>query len=352
MLVFLLSILFFSCGGSSSTGDPIITPPAKPNLVINAVIVGADTANPYGDGSGVVNFTFTANNNPTLYKISLGNGEIKETTSNTFSYTYVDSGDYTIYVSAYSGNNFISASIKITVEVIKDSNTYWSDEFDGSGAPDSSKWGYDIGRGSNGWGNGEVQYYTSRSENVRVEGGYLIITAKKEDYEGAAYTSARMLTKGKFNFKYGRVDVRAKLPASAGTWPAIWMLGSNFSTIGWPRCGEIDIMEQTGWDKNKTLGTCHWWNDATSSNASYGLNTSVSNSTTAFHVYSVEWSAQNITVLVDDVPFYVLSNSSSLPFNADFFLILNVAMGGSLGGSIDSNFTQSTMEIDYVRVYK
>lgn len=223
----------------------------------------------------------------------------------------------------------------------------WSDEFDTDGAPDAANWTYDLGAG--GWGNGEAQTYTDNAENVIVEGGVLKITAKAD---GGSYTSARLKTQGLQSFKYGRIDVRAKLPASQGTWPAIWMLGDSFSTVGWPRCGEIDIMEQTGADKNTSLGTLHWFDEGSSSNASYGETTAVANASTEFHVYSLEWDDTSLKILVDDVQFFEMSNDAALPFNDNFFVILNIAMGGSLGGTIDPAFTEDTMEIDYVRVYQ
>ena len=149
-----------------------------------------------------------------------------------------------------------------------------------------------------------------------------------------------------------RIEVRAKLPASQGTWPAIWMLGSNFSSVGWPNCGEMDIMEQTGWDKNTVLGTFHWQDSASDSYAGYGLETEAPTSTSEYHLYSLEWTPEVIYVLYDDEPYVTLTNNDSLPFNADFFIILNIAMGGDLGGDVDPSFTQDTMEIDYVRVYQ
>jgi len=225
----------------------------------------------------------------------------------------------------------------------------WAEEFNEDGSPCSKNWTYDLGTGSWGWGNGESQYYTR--DNAVVENGVLKIIAKKENYQDSQYTSARIKTQGRFNFTYGRIDVRAKLPASQGTWPAIWMLGSNFTQVGWPHCGEIDIMEQTGNNKNKSLGTVHWW--STDHNASYGLTTAVANASTQFHVYSCEWTDKAVKIYVDDVKYFEMTNSSSLPFyNKDFFIILNVALGGTLGGAIDSNFTEDTMEIDYVRVYQ
>ena len=229
----------------------------------------------------------------------------------------------------------------------------WEDDFNTDGAPDSTKWTYDLGTtdifGNTGWGNQEAQSYTDNSENVIVEGGSLKITAKKE---GNDYTSARIKTQGLYDFTYGRVEVRAKLPASQGTWPAIWMLGSNHPTAGWPYSGEVDIMEQRGDDKERVLGTSHWYNTAGSNNASYGESTTVENPSTEFHLYTVEWTEGAVKIFLDDVKYYELTNSADLPFNADFYLILNVAMGGTLGGDIDPSFTQDTMEIDYIKVFQ
>jgi beta-glucanase (GH16 family) len=229
----------------------------------------------------------------------------------------------------------------------------WEDDFNTDGAPDSTKWTYDLGTtdifGNVGWGNQEEQSYTDNAENVIVEGGSLKITAKKE---GNDYTSARIKTQGLYDFTYGRVEVRAKLPASQGTWPAIWMLGSNHPTVGWPYSGEVDIMEQRGDDKERVLGTSHWYNTAGSNNASYGESTTVENPSTEFHLYTVEWTEGAVKIFLDDVKYYELTNSADLPFNADFYLILNVAMGGTLGGDIDPSFTQDTMEIDYIKVFQ
>lgn len=226
-------------------------------------------------------------------------------------------------------------------------NLVWEDDFNTDGAPNAANWTYDLGAG--GWGNGELQTYTNTAENAKVEGGSLIITAKADGSGG--YTSARLKSQGLYKFTYGRVEVKAKLPASQGSWPAIWMLGSNFPTVGWPTCGEIDIMEQKGGDKNITLATCHWLDAASSTKADFGQTTAISN-VSEFHLYTLEWTDESIKIYLDDVPFYELANDGTLPFNADFFLILNVAMGGTLGGTIDAAFTEDTMEIDYVKVYQ
>ncbi len=222
----------------------------------------------------------------------------------------------------------------------------WSDEFDTNGTPDAANWTYDLGAG--GWGNQEVQTYTSDAENVIVEDGVLKIIAKADGSGG--YTSARLKSQGLQSFTYGKIEVRAKLPASQGTWPAIWMLGSNFETVGWPTCGEIDIMEQTGWDKTKTSSALHFEGNSGGDAPTSDIDNTTS--TTAYNNYAVEWTEETITFSVDDQVVFSYLNTSSLPFNADFFFILNIAMGGTLGGDIDPAFSEDVMEIDYVRVYQ
>lgn len=224
-------------------------------------------------------------------------------------------------------------------------NLVWADEFEVAGAPDPSKWTYDLGAG--GWGNSELQTYTNDAENVIVEDGMLKITAIKE---GGNYTSARIKSENLFEFTYGRVEVRAKLPTGGGTWPAIWMLGANFDTDGWPACGEIDIMEHVGNDQNNIHGTLHFPGNS-GGNGVTG-STIIGTASTEFHNYSVEWTPDQIHFLVDNVVFHTFDNSTSVPFNSDFFIILNVAMGGNFGGVIDPAFEQSSLEVEYVRVYQ
>ena len=225
----------------------------------------------------------------------------------------------------------------------------WSDEFNKDGSPDPTKWGYDLGTG-NGFGNNELEYYTNRPENVIIKNGVLTIKAIRENYNGSAYTSTRMLTQNKFAFTYGKVEVRAKLPVGVGTWPAIWMLGSNINSVSWPNCGEIDIMEHLGRDLNKIYATLHYpGHSGANGNSATKM---IQNATTEFHIYSLVWSPLNIKIYVDDQLINSVANSSGIPFNHDFFLILNVAMGGDFGGPVDPAFTSSSMDIDYVRVYK
>lgn len=233
----------------------------------------------------------------------------------------------------------------------------WADEFDTGSSFCIENWTAEIGTGCPnlcGWGNGEAQYYTAREDNVKIEDGILKIKAKKENYQNSQYTSTRIKTQGKFDFTYGKVEVRAKLPTGGGTWPAIWMLGSNITTVSWPACGEIDIMEHVGNDQNSVHSSLH-------TPSSYGgtINTStyqVNNASEAFNVYAMQWDANKIEFFLNGNSVYTyqpnVKNDDTWPFNSPQFLLLNVAMGGSFGGTIDPNFSESAMEIDYVRVYQ
>ncbi|WP_372754485.1 family 16 glycosylhydrolase [Labilibaculum sp.] len=226
----------------------------------------------------------------------------------------------------------------------------WSDEFDTDGTPDTTIWTYDLG--DDGWGNSEEQNYTSDADNVYVSDGTLKIVAKAED--DGSYTSARLKTEDLKEFTYGRVDVRAKLPEGVGTWPAIWMLGANYSTNTWPACGEIDIMEAVGSDVGSISSSIH--TTSSSGDTSNTGDASVEDPTSEWHVYSMNWSEDEISFLVDDVIHYTYDPSTqdddTWPFDTDQFIILNVAMGGTLGGTIADDFVSGTMEIDYVRVYQ
>ena len=235
----------------------------------------------------------------------------------------------------------------------------WADEFNKAGLPDSAKWKYEVG--GNGWGNNELQYYTARrSENARIENGKLIIEARKETYQNKNYTSARLITQGKQTWKYGRIEALAKLPKGLGTWPAIWMLGSNSSTTGWPTCGEIDIMEHVGYDEGVIHGTVHTEAYNHGKHTEKGDTLRVQNVTTDFHLYAIEWTASQIDFFIDKQKFYSVKKSdlgegvAQWPFDQPFFLILNVAVGGNWGGKngVDETIWPQRMEIDYVRVYQ
>lgn len=337
--LFYLVTFFASCGKKDTPGGGTTnTPPT--NLTVSAIV---STNN-----SGNVSFTASATNTVS-YDYDFGNGVFQTVASGVVTYRYNASGTYTVNVVAKSqGGLTITKSIQVTVVVTQ--ALLWSDEFDVDGAPNSGKWGYDIGTGNNGWGNSELQNYTSRPENAVVQGGVLKIKAIRETFSGSAFTSARLLSKGKFSFKYGKIEARAKLPVGVGTWPAIWMLGNNISTAGWPACGEIDIMEHKGSELNKIYGTLHY--PGRSGGSADGSTKVITNATTEFHIYTVEWTASSIKIYVDDQLYHTVANSNTIPFNQDFFIIMNVAMGGTFAGAVDPAFANSTMEIDYVRVYQ
>jgi len=232
----------------------------------------------------------------------------------------------------------------------------WSDEFDTPGLPDTSKWTYDIGNGVNGWGNNELEYYTAdREENARMENGNLVITARKENFDGKSYTSARLKTEGKASWRYGKIEARIKLPYGQGMWPAFWMLGNNITSVGWPACGEIDIMEMIGGAgrENTVHGTAHWDDNGHQSSGDSKMLPS-GNYADTFHIFSIEWNPWFIKWYVDGSLFHALdiTPSAMSEFHQPFFIILNVAVGGNWPGSPDATtaFPQ-TMTVDYIRVY-
>lgn len=234
----------------------------------------------------------------------------------------------------------------------------WSDEFDGNSGnlPDATKWTYDIGTGTNGWGNQELEYYTKRTDNVKLDGnGNLVITAKKENYSGSAFTSARIKTKGLFSHAYGKIEARIKTPYGPGIWPAFWMLGDNVDTVNWPNCGEIDIMELKGHIPSVIYGTLHGpgYSGGGAKTKSYGLQNSRFDQD--YHVFAVEWKENQIDFFVDGYLYQRVTPkdvSGEWVYNHPFFLILNVAVGGNfVGFPTDGTSFPQNMYIDYVRVY-
>ena len=235
----------------------------------------------------------------------------------------------------------------------------WSDEFDYTGLPETSKWGYDVG--GHGWGNQELQFYTERRpENVRVQNGMLIIEARKENWNGMEYTSTRLITKNKGDWTYGRFEISARLPSGRGTWPAIWMLPTQwtYGGGGWPDNGEIDIMEHVGFDPGWIHGSIHtklyYWQINTQKTAKIRI----PNAQTDFHVYTMEWSPEKITVAVDSTQYFSFTNEGkgwqAWPFDKAFHLLLNIAVGGAWGGAqgVDPSIFPQQMQVEYVRVYK
>lgn len=235
----------------------------------------------------------------------------------------------------------------------------WSDEFNYSGLPDGNKWSYDTDGNASGWGNNESQYYTSaRLKNSEVKNGFLSITAHKEDFEGKKYTSARLVTRGKGDWLYGKIEVRAKLPDGRGMWPAIWMLPTDWAYGGWPASGEIDIMENVGYDPYVIVGSAHTeaYNHVKGTHKNSKI--TIPDCYTEFHSYIVEWEANEYRVYVDDKLYFTFLNEKKgftvWPFDKRFHLLLNVAVGGNWGGQkgIDDSVFPRTMVVDYVRVYQ
>jgi len=249
----------------------------------------------------------------------------------------------------FSCNNVIAQTYKKLV---------WSDEFNKPGLPDSTNWSYDIGTGNNGWGNNELQYYTNRVQNTRVEKGMLVIEAKKESFANANYTSARLVTKKSGNWKYGRIEVNAKIPIGKGLWPAIWMMPAGSVYGNWPKSGEIDIMENVGFKPDSVHSTVHTYLYNGGKGTQKGAAVSRNDLKEAFHIYALEWTADLITFFIDNEKVFEYRNEQkgfeSWPFDQEFYLILNVAVGGNWGGQkgIDNTVFPAKMVIDYVRVYQ
>jgi beta-glucanase (GH16 family) len=315
------------------------------------VIAQADKVNFY-------TVTFFRNNDSTVIQTNDGIAD----------YTYTQSGTYRIKSRAHTTfNDFIEKFDTVSVNVdslinqgystplsYPNMTLVWNDEFDGNSL--SSDWTYDIGNGNWGWGNNELEYY--RTDNATVENGLLTITAKQESFGGQNYTSSRIKTQGLKSFKYGRIDIRAKMPFGQGIWPALWMLGDNISTVSWPACGEIDIMEMVGGTAtDKTVhGTAHWA-DASGSRAQNGSSNSLSNGrfNDEFHVFSIVWDTNSIKWYRDNIQYHVLNTTPAdlAEFDERFFFIFNVAVGGNWPGNPDATtvFPQK-MIVDYVRVFQ
>lgn len=231
-------------------------------------------------------------------------------------------------------------------------NLAWSDEFNGTSI-NTSNWKYESG--GDGWGNNELEYYTNRSENARIENGNLVIEARKENYSGMNYTSARLKSQGLKNWTYGKVEARMKLPAGQGVWPAFWMLGENISQVSWPKCGEIDIMEHIN-NESAIHGTIHWDSTGNNTHAQYGA-ASPNIDVTQYHVYSIEWDASSIKWFVDGTQYLEANIANNIngteEFHKPFFILFNLAIGGNWPGNPDGSTPfPAKMYVDYVRVYQ
>lgn len=331
------------------------------------------------DGSGNVTLTATADNT-TTFEIDFGvSGKApRKSITGIENFIYPASGNYTVTVKAIGSKPslFITKSEAISVEVFftiptagystpttyPDMDAIWADEFDGT-ALNESDWTFEIGDGcpgNCGWGNNELEYY--QKANTTVADGYLVIEAKQQALNGKQYTSSRIITKDKVDIKYGRVDIRAVMPKGQGIWPALWMLGSNINTVGWAKCGEIDILEMIGGNAvgrdGTAYATAHWFADSQSKNVNYGGHKDLATGeklADQFHVFSIVWDATKITWYLDDVQFHVIDITPAelSEFKEEFFFIMNVAVGGNWPGSPDAttNFPQR-MAVDYIRVFQ
>jgi len=363
-LSFLLLLLLTVFACSKQSEEPQSTLPS--NLLVEIIDVDHESA--------VVILQATATNATLFEFYTLGSDTPSAVSENGFfEYQYDSPGTYTFSVRAYGNSekyvkhDGIVEIIAPAVEIPIDQGYYspetydgyqliWGDEFEGTVINDQ-KWSFDLGDGCPdlcGWGNNELQFY--RQENASVNGGTLIIEAKSQYFQNRNYTSSKLKTNGKFSFKYGRVDIRALLPKGQGLWPALWMLGDNINTTGWPACGEIDIMEMRGGAgrENQVLGTIHWDNGGHMlEGGSYTKNSGTF--ADAYHVFSIVWDESSIRWYVDNQQFYVanITTSHMSEFHQNFWLIMNVAVGGNFGGDPDQTtvFPQK-MKVDYVRVFQ
>jgi len=360
MYILIVSLfVIVGCADDSTSSD--ILPPSNLEIEVNV----GDTQN------GEVEIIASANN-ANFFEFELGDGsDVINDTQGTITYKYADEGEYTITVRAHTTPEvFITEQTTVSIEIDNSIdipgystplsyagyNLVWNDEFDGTSL--SADWTYEIGTGSNGWGNNELQYY--REQNTTVSDGYLTIEAREETFSGQNYTSSRIITENRQEFKFGRIDIRAVLPEGQGIWPALWMLGANFREIGWPKCGEIDIMEKIGGAgrENNVFGTLHWDNNGSHAcTCGQGSGYTLSNGTFGdeFHVFSLIWDASEISWYVDDEHYKTIDITPADldEFREKFFFIFNIAVGGNLPGSPDAStqFPQQ-MIVDYIRVFQ
>jgi beta-glucanase (GH16 family) len=268
-------------------------------------------------------------------------------------------GDYEVELLVNVNNTDYSEKEALTINQDDPdfvANLVWAEEFEYTGLPDPSKWNMETG--GDGWGNQELQYYTNSENNAYVENGVLTITAREEQFGGNDYTSARITTQNKFDFQYGRAEAMIRLPYGQGMWPAFWMLGANFSSVGWPACGEVDIMEMVGGNAggdNTTYATLHW--DNAGEHAEFGQSYALPSGILAddFHVFAVEWNEQTITAYIDNIQYFEIDITPAelSEFHNNFFIILNLAVGGTWPGPPNaSTVFPQTMEVEYVRVYQ
>jgi len=357
----ILGFLMFSMLVSCSKDEKNNTDDAAPsNLVVEVTIPNPDL--------GIVNIQASADNT-TQYSLHIGSADqpVATNKTGTFEYEFTEPGTFEIKVRAYGASGKYISVVKPVVIIDNDPvtitdgyitpmahagyNLVWNDEFDGN-ALNTQFWSYETGGG--GWGNNELQFY--RQENTTVDGGLLTIEARKESYQGRNYTSSRLITRNKKTFTYGRVDIRALLPEGQGIWPALWMLGNNITTVGWPACGEIDIMEMVGGSgrEKQVHGTLHWdFNGHTYTGGTYTKPSGIF--ADEYHVFTIIWDENAIKWLVNDLQFHVIDITAAhmTEFHAPQFFIFNVAVGGNWPGSPnDATVFPQQMKVDYIRVFQ
>lgn len=363
LAVLLLLMIFMA---ASCTDDPVQEQGMPANLVVQVDLSGQD--------EGLVVIEARADN-AVEYQMWLGSSEqpLYTNTNGIFEHTFLQTGVYQVEIRAYGeSGRYLKEIVSLTIQLdnqpppLEDGystplmyegyDLVWHDEFDGN-TINATNWVFETGTGCPnlcGWGNNELQYY--RKENAWVEEGTLTIEARQEQYGGSNYTSSRIKTQRQRSFQYGRIDIRALLPEGQGIWPALWMLGSNITSVGWPRCGEIDIMEMIGGQgrDNKVHGTLHW---DTNGHASAGGSYTLAEGTFGdeYHVFTIIWDESTIQWFVNDTRFHVIDITPGhmTEFHDDFFFIFNIAVGGNWPGNPDSTtrFPQQ-MKVDYVRVFQ
>ena len=367
IIVTAASVGFFACSSDSSSFPTNAIPNANDNSTSSSTEFNTSSSEASISSSvipgltGDLQFSSSSDVKSSSSLIATNSSSsVPSTTSSSWSAAIGSSSSSSSNVILSSSSEESSNSSSSSNKVTEPAEVYfWNDEFDGE-TIDTSKWTYDIGTGSNGWGNNEKEYYTSRKDNAYIKDGVLHICAKKEDYEGQKYTSARMLTKGKFAFKYGTVEARIALPVGKGIWPAFWMLGENFDKVGWPGCGEIDIIEAVN-SENIVYGTNHWANG--SEYATYGNNTGNYRDQkhemdiTQFHIYKFTWDEKYIRMFVDDFMYHEIliegNQGDTEEFHKPFFFLLNVAVAGNWPGfEVDDTQFPNEMLVDYIRVLK
>jgi hypothetical protein len=364
MLLFVLTVLLFTF--CSKSDDPINT--ADPaNLAIEILSVDHETREVQIQASAQY---------AVLFQLFIGSSETPAAENQTgfFEYSFAEDGQYEIEIRAYGASGrYIKSTRQITISLDSDpvplENGYftplqydgydlvWNDEFDGNSL-NTAYWTHEIGDGCPnlcGWGNNEQQYY--RSENTTVAEDVLTIEARSENFGGRNFTSSRIKTQNRQTFQYGRVDIRALLPRGQGMWPALWMLGNNIPAVGWPQCGEIDIMELVGGGQgkdNRVHGTLHWDYDGhVQAGGAYTL--ASGDFADEYHVFTILWDEFSVRWLVNDVEYHTIDITPShmSEFHQEFFFIFNVAVGGNWPGNPDnSTIFPQQMKVDYIRVFQ